>query len=66
MNALTFDLIATILSSVVAIASTGLAVWILPWQERDWEPRALPAKARTTPPQGPEPTARHAHATLVP
>jgi hypothetical protein len=65
MNALTLDLVTTILLSVAAIAGTGLAVWILPWNEQDWEPRALPAKA--PPPAGADrPAARVAHVPLAP
>lgn len=66
MDALTFDLIATVLASALAIAATGLAVWVLPWDEKDWQPRAVPARQRAQPPSGPEPAARVAHATLAP
>jgi hypothetical protein len=65
MDALTLDFIATILLSVAAIAGTGLAVWILPWDEQDWQPRALPAKARP-PTSGDHPAARVAPVTLAP
>ncbi len=65
MNPLTIDLIATILTSVAALACGGLAVWVLPWSEKDWEPRALPAKQRAELPRGPDPAARAAHASIV-
>jgi hypothetical protein len=66
MEALTLDLIATVLASVAALAAGGLAVWVLPWSEEDWKPRPLPAKAVPPPPPRSEPAARVAHATLVP
>ncbi len=66
MDSLTLDLIATLLASVVAIAGTGFAVWVLPWSESDWEPRARPASARPGPPPGHDPAARAAHASVAP
>jgi hypothetical protein len=62
MDALTLDLIATILASAAAIAATGLAVWILPWNESDWEPRARPTRAQRPAPHRREPAARALHA----
>ncbi len=65
MDALTLDLIATVLVSVAAIGATGLAVWILPWNEKDWEPRQLPA-ATCPPADRDRPAARIAHVSVVP
>ena len=39
MNAVTLDLIATILASAVVLSAGGLAVWVLPWSDADWQPR---------------------------
>jgi hypothetical protein len=66
MDTLTLDLIATVLASTAAIAATGLAVWFLPWNESDWEPKALPARDRSTPPAGRRPAARALHAPTAP
>lgn len=64
MDSLTIDLIATILASVAAIAGTGLAVWVLPWSPRDWEPRAARVNKRADPPRGADPAARAAQASI--
>ena len=66
MDALTLDLIATILAASAAIAATGLAVWVLPWNESDWEPRALPARDRGATPRDHRPAARALHAPTLP
>ncbi len=66
MDALTLDLIATLLASAAAIGATGLAVWFLPWSEKDWEPPPRPARAPRSPPAGRDPSARVAHVSVVP
>ncbi len=49
MNALTIDLIATLLASCGVLACGAFAVWILPWRARDWQPQARSARRRFEP-----------------
>ncbi len=44
MDALTLDLISTVLASLGLIACAGAAIWVLPWKEEDWAPRPQPLR----------------------
>ena len=50
MDALTLDLIGTVLASLGLVACAAAAIWVLPWRKEDWVPRPVPLKRGSLPP----------------